>query len=804
MTITPQDQRIRNNPFKGFLPFFWLSLACLGGILLADRLSLPDWIWLVGVSLSLLAFVLTLALPKSLALTQALRRWTRADRRLPGMILVLFFFLGGWRYAAEKIEVTPQHVAYYNGRGRVQLVGVVSEPPDPREDHTNLTIQVEGLRLLDGGDELKPFSEVSGLVLLRVDVGNIFAYGDRLEVTGQLDHPFEGAGFSYRDYLARRRILSILSYADVHHLESGAGNPLRTLLYQLSDRGYAALQQLFPSPESDLLAGILLGRDQGLSQDLQDAFRSTGTTHIIAISGFNIAILAGLFSSVFTRLFGRKWGAVSAVLGIAAFTVLVGGEAAVVRAALMGGLGVLGGMFGRRQNGLNSLGLVVLLMALLNPNLPWDVGFQLSALATLGLILYGQPLEEWFVRLASRRMSEDQANRLVGPVSDFFLFTLAAQAMTMPIIAYHFGGLSWITLIANPLILPAQPLVLILGGLAMLAGIVLPGLGHVLAVIALPFVQYTVRLIDWLGRWPGGDLVLPDFHGFWLVIFYGLLFVFTLLPPEPRRKLVKRLLSLQSVLLVVFGMVIFVWNRVLTLPDGNLHLTLLDAQGTVLVQTPAGHAVLIGGGESPSRLSQQLGQMLPAGRGKLDLLFVGSAAREDLNGLYALMEDHPPEMVLWGINPEETTTSRELYAGLVELDVPIVELEVGHSLDFGSGVQLRVIEVGKKSAVLWLEWENFSALLPTGKVKNDWLAVPSAPDALLLPDDLEAANLPRKRMSEWTPALVLLPLDEADMPLEGELPLVGLLADYPLVTTLAHGWVRVSTDGQEMWVRGER
>ena len=160
------------------------------------------------------------------------------------------------------------------------------------------------------------------------------------------------------------------------------------------------------------MAGILLGRDQGLSPQLEEAFQRTGTTHIIAISGFNIAILAGLFTGIATRLLGRKWGAITALLGIGGYTILVGADAAVVRAAIMGAAGVLGGMFGRRQNGLNSLGMAALLMMLLNPNMPWDVGFQLSVAATLGLVLYAQPIEEWFLGVMKSRIAEGKGGTL--------------------------------------------------------------------------------------------------------------------------------------------------------------------------------------------------------------------------------------------------------------------------------------------------------------------------------------------------------------------------------------------------------
>ena len=113
-------------------------------------------------------------------------------------------------------------------------------------------------------------------------------------------------------------------------------------------------------------------------------------------------------------------GALTAILGITGYTILVGAEAAVVRAAIMGALGVFGGMFGRRQNGLNSLGLAALLMMFQNPNIPWDVGFQLSAAATLGLVLYAQPLEERFVALLAKRLPEERVQRWAGPVSEFF------------------------------------------------------------------------------------------------------------------------------------------------------------------------------------------------------------------------------------------------------------------------------------------------------------------------------------------------------------------------------------------------
>jgi competence protein ComEC len=792
------------SPFKGFMPFLWLALAGLGGIVLADWTPIPGWAWGVGFALCVGALLLAWRLPPSLVLTHQLRKWTRFQQRLPGAVLAAAFCLGAWRYTAALPVVSPERAAYYNDRGTVELVGTVVKAPDVRDNFTNLEVQVEQLQLLSEGEQPASPEVVTGKVLVQVHPGGDWAYGYRLRLIGQLRTPPESADFSFQVYLARKGVESLMTNPQIDRVEFTRGNPIKALIFGLHTCAFETLQSLYPSPESDLLAGILLGRDQGLSPALQDAFRRTGTTHIIAISGFNIAILAGLFSGAFTRLLGRKWGALVAISAISAYTIFVGGDAAVTRAAIMGAMGVMGGMFGRRQNGLNSLGLAVLGMALINPNLPWDIGFQLSVAATLGLVLYAQPLEEHFVQLAARKLTEEDAHKLVGPVSEFFLFTLAAQVMTLPIMAYHFGGVSWITLVANPLILPPQSLVMVLGGLSLLAGLILPGLGQILALISLPFVRYTIRMVTWLARLPGGDLVLPDFHPLWLVVFFGLLFLLTLFPSEQRRTIARKIISPQVGVLVLAGLVMFAWNHVLSAPDSLLHVTLLDGEGTVLIQSPKGGSVLIGGGPSPAALNQALGQMLPAGHRQVDAVIVGSTAKEDLLGLTGAIKNTPIQLALWGVDPEVNQTCRTVYATLKEKGTPIHTLQGGQSLALEEDLHIDVLWAGNRSAVLWLTWGNFSAVIPTGKVEAHWMDVPLPPHVVFLPDGIAPEDLHLEVISQWAPMVIVLPLGATDLPLVGEHPTLEFLQAYPVVSNVEHGWVRVTTDGEQAWVLVEK
>jgi competence protein ComEC len=798
-TASPSEPR-RYSPLEGFIPFLWLSLAVTGGVILAEQVVLPIWIWLSGFVLSLLLWGFARFLPKRQIFTHRVRRLLRMDCRLPGIMLTVLFFFGGWRYLAAIPKVTLQDASYFNDRGPVQMAALVISPPDVRDTHTNLTVEVISLLPLEGNPVNFDPVGVSGKVLLQVPSTRNWAYGDCVQVTGKLTTAYESGDFSYRDYLAHKGIHSLMNYARVDWVKPGQGRPIRAFIFDLRQKSYDALLELFPSPEADLLAGILLGRDQGLSQELQDAFRVTGMTHIIAISGFNITILAGLFSAIFTRILGRKSGALAAVLGISGYTLMVGGDAAVVRAAIIGTLGVLGGMFGRRQNGLNSLGLAAFAMVLHDPLILWDIGFQLSIAATLGLILYAQPLEMWFIKLASRWMSEERAKLLVGPISELFLFTIAAQLLTLPIMAYHFGQVSWLAFIANPLILPPQSLVMILGGLALLGGLILPGLGRILGIMALPFVRYTIRMVMVLSGFPGADLKLPDFHVLWLVLFYGLLFFLTLAPIEKRKGLIAKAFSPSMALLLLLGSTVFVWTHVLSKPDGNLTLTLLDHEGTLLIQSPDGKRVLIGGGPSPSYLNQVLGQALPPGVKKLDALVVASSARDDMNALTGALKTYSPSLVLWGVAPDANQTTAAVYRLLLDGDVHITSLAVGQSIELGSGVKMDVLYVGERGSLLWLHWNNFSALLPAGKITNARMTLSQSPDVVLLEDDLIAEDLSMEVINQWSPSVILVPLKESDLPLQGEHEILVMLAGYPVVTTLDNQWVKIATDGKNLWV----
>jgi competence protein ComEC len=175
----------------------------------------------------------------------------------------------------------------------------------------------------------------------------------------------------------------------------------------------------------------------------------------------------------------------------------VGADAGVVRAAFMGGLALFGWQIGRKGSGLNTLAITTAVMALFDPYVLWDIGFRLSFAATLGLVLYAEPLAQWFIDLIQRWTTEDRAEKLAGPVGEYLLFTLAANITTIPLILLYSGGISLLSPLVNLLILPVQPAIMVFGGIAMLSGSLLPLVGRLLAYLAWPFAFYTIRIVEY-------------------------------------------------------------------------------------------------------------------------------------------------------------------------------------------------------------------------------------------------------------------------------------------------------------------
>lgn len=755
-------------------PLLWLSGAFLAGIMLASQVRLP---WLAWAGFAAGCLLLSLFERRALVRFPDLAQRLRVCP-LPVLLTAACLLLGAARWQAAHPALDASDAAWYIGRGEVTLRGWVSAPPQPDQPTPTFRLTVTDLAWEGNAAGLR----VGGIVQVKMPGAADLQPGDRVELRGELQRPPEMEDFSYREYLARQNVHALLVSASNLQVEGRTpGSGLARALNRLRRNAYHAINAALPQPEAALVNGILLGLDGDLPPDLVEAFQVSGTAHIIAISGFNIALLAGLFMGLFGALLPRWWALLVTVLALSAYTLLVGAEPPVVRAAIMGGLALAGRELGRRSSGLNALVFAAALMSLDNPNLLWDASFQLSFMATLGLVLFADPLQQGFQRLAGRWFSPAQVKRLNGPVSEYVLVTLAAQITTLPVMAAHFGRISWVALLSNPLVLPAQPVLMVLGGLAAIAGVIWLPLGKALAMLAWPLAAYTTRLADWFGSIPGAAVGLDMSDSVWAWLYLA---VILMLRWRPARALLQKQMKPTAVLAGVGLAAVLATSLALHRPDGHLRLTVLNraGQGSVLLRFAEGETVLIAADKS-GMLPKVFQRRLPPFTRNMDaLIFPGKLG---IAGVIPLLGQFTPGMVAASGTAWDSSMGIDAENELILAGSEAVTLVEGTVWRSDEGARLEVLAASAQGAALLVEWERFRAVLP-GKFTLEELAADYSQmvgaSVLVLSADNGAG------WEELRPGSILW-LDDAAPEDAAQ-----------VVSVSAGGWVEVRTDGTRMWV----
>ncbi len=709
------------------------------------------------------------------------------------------------------------------------MLGTVEGNPRIEGGSTRICLAIEELSL---GNEQR---EASGQVMIYTSGLTTYSCGDLLRITGELQSPPSEEESGYGAYLAKKGIGSIMFYPRIELVERSSLSALRERLSQ-------SLSAALPEPQCSLGQALLLGIRTHIPESLMESFRLTGTAHLIVISGLHIAILGGITLVISAWLFGR-YRPTYIILALAVvwfYVMLAGMHPSSVRAGIMMSLVFTALWLGRPSSILPSLGFAAAIMVGIDPSILWDVSFQLSFTAMVGLAIVTPHL---------RNIGESGAKfptTLVNLTLDSIAVSLGAIIATLPLIVYYFGYTSLVGLPATLLILWMLPGAIITTLLVALLGLFSPFVAWVVGWLGWLLLSYIIMIVEGFATLPFTSVNLGSIEGYWVWCYYGVLAV--LLYLISRRKAGVRESRLESqksrggssrhktkvfsrlpykaILACLLVLSIGVWTaNFVTAPEKQLEVSFIDVgQGdAILIQTPSGQQILIDGGPDPERICLALGEKLPFWDRSIDMIVLTHPEEDHLAGLVEVLRRYEVGQVLEPGTHNESSIYEEWLNLIEEKGITRTIAQAGQQIDLGDGIRIEILhpqeelmegtgsDLNSNSVVLRLVWDKVSFLL-TGDIGEE-----AERELLHQEGELESAVLKVAHHGSSTstceqflravsPRVAVISVGENRFghPSSEVIERLTEQVGNELYLTSERGTITLTTDGENLWVETEK
>jgi len=409
---------------------------------------------------------------------------------------IIFFVFGAWLVDRKLENINNQNL---DGKEISEKV-IVAKDPIAKDKYQNVIVKSK--------NRMK--------ILLNANLYDKLNYGDELNLKCALKIPDNKTeDFNYKMYLAKDGIFYLCQDAEYEKTGENKGNRIYLAILKLKNKLSENISEVIPEPEAALANGLIFGGNSQLSKDVADNFSKTGLSHIVAVSGFNVTIIAEylMLLGIFLGLW-RKQAFWFAAGGIFLFVLAVGFPSSAVRAGVMGSLLLWAMKNGRLANSRSAIIFAAAVMLFINPLLlRWDVGFQLSFLATLGIVEFSPFWEKYFFQKIGGRIFLEN-----------IILTLSATVFVIPIIMYNFHSLSLISLLANALVLPIIPLAMSLVFATSVLGLIWQTVSLPLAWVTFLPLKYIIETVNYLASLKWASMTVENFNIGWLIVWYTILF----------------------------------------------------------------------------------------------------------------------------------------------------------------------------------------------------------------------------------------------------------------------------------------
>ncbi|MDI6717313.1 MAG: DNA internalization-related competence protein ComEC/Rec2 [Actinomycetota bacterium] len=668
------------------------------GILIADYFS-------VGLVFSTLFLVLSL-----IACLIAVR-W----QKLPKLIslAILFFFLGLFltSLSISRLEMSLLSKAAQQG-ANVIVEGTLASDPIDRSGTSFFNLNVEKVILFKGGSRPEDW-----MVKERLRVKNAsrlrqqLCMGEHVRVSGVLRLPNSSRDFNFKRYLYHQGIVAILIVKGSDIKSNQGGFSISFLIGQIRHWVKQTNNFYLPKDCAGLINGIVLGDPSLVDEEVQESFRATGLTHIVAASGVNIALV---ISALWPLLRIFRLGAVAQfiilICSTGLYTMVSGMSPSITRAFLMAAIGLVAWLSGRQGNSFSSLSAAAMILLVIDPFIIYDIGFQLSFAATASIIIFVPSLE---------RLMEEIPKPLMAGLS----VTVGAQIGVLPIIIYYFGQLSMISLIANLVVIPLASIALVLGMAALPVAAVSSLAGSALYLILRVILKAIIFETISLSAAPGASIFFNQPSIAIIAMLYAAIVALAIYFNSIKLKL--RLGHVVIVLAVMLALPTW-WYIVKSAPTGRLEITFMDVgQGdSAIVTTPRGERLLIDGGPNPDLVKQKLARK---GVRKIDAILISHDHADHITGIKNLLGLFTIGCIIYPKSISDSKGFLQIYRLARKKGINLLAIDEGDVLKLGEQLEIDTLFASIKdeegggnddSLVVMVKYGDFKALF-TGDAEEN-------------------------------------------------------------------------------------
>ncbi|MCX7746738.1 MAG: DNA internalization-related competence protein ComEC/Rec2 [Clostridia bacterium] len=546
--------------------------------------------------------------------------------------ILLFYALGAIEFHYVS-QVNKTMYSEFVGK-EVIIRGIIDSEPDIRDAKIMYVVKTQTIE----SPELK--KDVKGKILLttlRNKDTYTFQYGNGITIKGILNLPSgkrNPGGFDYRRYLSQSGISATVfgNREDIEIQSDFNGNFFVKAGFTLRNKIVHVINQSLPREQAGLLNGMLIGYRGGLDKEMQESFSNAGLSHLMAVSGMNVAFIVIPLVFLFRKLTLKQRTANSIIiLVLILFVFITGFSPSVVRAVIMGIIILLGQIIRREPDIYTSIAFAAVLILVYNPGSLFDIGFQLSFIATLSLVMFYSQIKKFIT-----------AKFIPDFIKDVLAATLAATVGTLPITAFYFNKISVISVVSNLLAVPLVQIITILGFAMAITGQVSGWLAEMIGYINSTLLSFILLVTKTSSKLPWAVVRVVTPSLFSVLLYYGIAFFFLWYKPLYQIKVqFKHYAAVILVLLTVKGL------GMLT-PKG-LEVVFIDVgQGdSALVKTYTGKTVLIDGGGFSSKMNRDsdMGKtvvipfLLDYGISELDMVVATHGHDDHLQGLISVLKD---------------------------------------------------------------------------------------------------------------------------------------------------------------------